>query len=55
MNKKNSSISDNEAIKGIQDIVNKLKIFEEERFKSFVGWKFSDDEKCSVSEVKFKN
>lgn len=28
-----------------------LKLFEDDRKKSFVNWQFSDDEQCSVGEV----
>jgi hypothetical protein len=36
----------------ITTLENSLKIFEEDRIKSFENWQFDDNEKCSVLEVK---
>lgn len=43
---------------GLSDVANlakQLKLFEEDRVNTFVSWKFSENEKCSVSEVNLKN
>lgn len=37
----------------LKSIEGKLNLFEESRFKSFVDWKFDENEKCSASEVNF--
>lgn len=42
----------NNMISVIENIREKLKVFEEDREKSFVDWKFAEYEKCSKSEVK---
>jgi len=36
----------------VTTLENSLKIFEEDRIKSFQNWQFDENEKCSVLEVK---
>ena len=52
MFKEKANESNNELIGHVQEVHQKLKILENIRAASFVDWKFTEEENCSVSEVK---
>lgn len=53
MFKENANGSKNEVLQALPEVLSKLKILESIRAESFVEWKFTEDDNCSVSEVIF--
>lgn len=53
MFKEKANESNNEILESLNKVHLKLKILENIRAASFVDWKFTEEENCSVSEVIF--